>query len=158
MARFVWAIVVGLLACDDRNPRQKARPRALESSPTSAVMLYGARVVVAEERVASEQPARVSEVRRPTSTTLAIGGGRHDAAPTMMMAVEACAPHWKSIDIDRCIAGDGDGCTGIGDEYETGACDGFSSIKWYRRGCRLGSASSCAALVRLGEPVPPPID
>jgi hypothetical protein len=65
-------------------------------------------------------------------------------------------PHWNIVALDRCLDGDGDGCADIGDVYETSACDAFSSIKWYRRGCRLGSAVACAGLVRLHEPVPPP--
>ncbi len=67
---------------------------------------------------------------------------------------EVCAPRWGRVtvqgDIDRCIAGDGDGCASIGDEYKNG-CDAFSSIKWYRRGCRLGSSEACATLAGLGE-------
>lgn len=65
----------------------------------------------------------------------------------------ACVPHWEALpddDIDRCAGGDPASCIDIGDVYVAG-CDAFSSIKWYRRACGLGSGGACATLDRLGD-------
>ena len=47
--------------------------------------------------------------------------------------------------LDKCIDGDGDGCAIVGEDY-VGACDSYASLKWYERGCALGSARACRAL------------
>ena len=63
----------------------------------------------------------------------------------------ACAPHWQDdvFDaLDRCIDGDGQGCDRVGRDYEI-ACDPYASIKWYERGCGLGSAAACSSLARV---------
>ena len=65
-----------------------------------------------------------------------------------------CTTQW-SADVmgalDRCMDGDGDGCAAIGRDYES-SCDAYSSIKWFSRGCALGSAQACDALKRVNVP------
>ncbi|HEY1960480.1 MAG TPA: hypothetical protein VGH28_32945 [Polyangiaceae bacterium] len=63
-------------------------------------------------------------------------------------AAPVCNASWKSDvfeALDKCIDGDGDGCLVVGEDY-VGACDSYASLKWYERGCALGSARSCHAL------------
>ena len=66
----------------------------------------------------------------------------------MPPAAPICKAQWAPDvfdSLDRCIAGDGDGCAGVGKDYE-GACDAYASLKWYERGCALGSARACRAV------------
>lgn len=66
-------------------------------------------------------------------------------------AAPMCTPRWRPdvfAALDRCIDGDGEGCAGVGRDYEV-ACDAYASLKWYERGCALGSVGACGALMRL---------
>jgi hypothetical protein len=56
--------------------------------------------------------------------------------------------------LNRCLAGDGDGCTEVGGYYEQRRGDPFSAIKWYVKGCDLESRSSCAANDRVKNAMP----
>lgn len=56
--------------------------------------------------------------------------------------------------LNRCLAGDGDGCTDVGGYYEQRRGDPFSAIKWYVKGCGLESRSACAANDRVKHVMP----
>jgi hypothetical protein len=52
-------------------------------------------------------------------------------------------------DLNRCLAGDGEGCVGVGAYYEQRRDDPFSAIKWYVKGCGLASHAACDANERV---------
>jgi hypothetical protein len=88
------------------------------------------------------QPTAVAETASPAQGL----GGAHEETPPQTQAPTVCTPRWAPASheqLDRCIAGDGDGCLAIGDEY-VGGCDAYSSIKWFRRGCSRDACSSLA--------------
>lgn len=147
MRLFVLVVVV---ACGDAEPSKNTVRRGLEPSVTSVEITHA---TVVTERVAVAPPAPVAAVVRPKGGRMF--GAEQSGSIPQESAIPVCVPHWSMVSLDDCLGGDGDGCADIGDEYEN-ACDAFSSIKWYRRGCRLGSSLACASLVRLHEPVPPP--
>jgi hypothetical protein len=147
-------LLLALAACGDVETSKNTVRRGLEPSVTSAEIVHATLYEDAVERVAAPPPLRATAVMRPESTSMF--GSEQSGSIPQEMAGPACVPRWSMRSLDQCLDGDGDGCAGIGDDYETNACDAFSSIKWYRRGCRLGSALACTALVRLHEPVPPP--
>jgi len=142
------AILACALGCDRAPEGGRESARTLELSP------QGTRVVgvVVPAVTAEDAPPVATGTPAPRVTT------PHAVAAAAILdpaeAVEpACVPHWDGsahADLDKCVAGDGDGCTGIGDHYRAG-CDAYSSIKWYLRGCRLGSSGACLALGELGE-------
>jgi hypothetical protein len=142
-------VLLVIAACGDVQPSKNTVRRALEPSVTSAEIV---RATFAE-RVTAPPPSPLAAVMRPKGGRM-FGSERSGSIP-QESAIPVCVPHWSMVSLDDCLNGDGEGCAEIGDEYEN-ACDAFSSIKWYRRGCRLGSALACTSLTRLHEPVPPP--
>ena len=142
-------VLLACVACNDAETSKNTVRRGLEPSVTSAEIVRATAV----ERALPPPPPRTAAVVRPEGGRL-FGAERSGSIP-QESAGPVCVPHWNMISLDDCLAGDGEGCAEIGDEYEN-ACDAFSSIKWYRRGCRLGNTLACASLVRLHEPVPPP--
>lgn len=146
--------LVALTACADAQTGKNMVRRGLEPSVTSAEITHATLADPLPERVAPPPRQPLAAVMRPKGGG-SFGAERSGSIP-QEMAIPVCVPRWRMVSLDRCLEGDGDGCAGIGDDYETNACDAFSSIKWYRRGCRLGSALACSALARLHEPVPPP--
>ena len=143
-------VLFALVACGDAEISKNTVRRGLEPSVTSAEIVRA----TFTERVAPPPPAPVAAVVRPERGGRMFGTERSGSIP-QETAGPVCVPRWNMGSLDQCLDGDGDGCADIGDSYEN-ACDAFSSIKWFRRGCRLGSALSCTALARLHEPVPPP--
>jgi hypothetical protein len=129
----------------------KRAPRSLDAHVLTPLIMH-ATLAFAESFEPQSVPLARGTMPRPPG--LAGGVPSQTVAPVPT----TCTPHWREGDhgtLDRCIDGDGAGCAGVADVYESG-CDAYSSIKWYRRGCRLGSSDACVALTRLGEVVPPP--
>lgn len=141
--------LLAIAACGDVETSKNTVRRGLEPSVTSAEIVHAS---VAERALAPPSEPIAAVVRPKGGRTF--GTERSGSIP-QESAVAVCVPHWNMVSLDDCLAGDGEACADIGDTYED-ACDAFSSIKWYRRGCRLGSALACGNLVRLHEPVPPP--
>jgi hypothetical protein len=56
--------------------------------------------------------------------------------------------------LNRCLAGDGTGCTEVGLYYEQRRHDPFSAIKWYVKGCGLASSAACDASDRVQNAMP----
>ncbi|MEO9236004.1 MAG: hypothetical protein ABI421_21880 [Polyangiaceae bacterium] len=56
--------------------------------------------------------------------------------------------------LNRCLAGDGDGCVEVGQYYEIRRSDPFSAIKWYVKGCGLESHAGCDANDRVHGVMP----
>ena len=56
--------------------------------------------------------------------------------------------------LNRCLAGDGEGCTEVGLYYEERRRDPFSAIKWYVKGCGLASRAACDANDRVHNAMP----
>jgi hypothetical protein len=56
--------------------------------------------------------------------------------------------------LNRCLAGDGEGCVGVGAYYEQRRGDPFSAIKWYVKGCGLASRTACDANDRVKNVTP----
>ena len=60
---------------------------------------------------------------------------------------EACKLHGKCAAVsDACVAKTDAGCQASEDCKKQGACDAYASLKWYERGCALGSARACRAI------------
>jgi hypothetical protein len=160
LAVAVLTVVLGA-ACGQSPVPTKKEARTLET-PREATSVVGVVVdapveAVSTPHVSAPHPLAAAAIERrgaqrsdsTSSPTFGAGTGSRLEAVT---EESACTPHWGNVhgDLDRCIAGDGEGCVGIGDEYRKG-CDAFSSIKWYLRGCRLGNGAACSALSAIGE-------
>jgi len=125
-----------------RSPGAAPRPAAARGAASQAAAL-------AVEH-ASEPSAAAAIAVVPAATPEA-----HRQERSERVSSEACEGDDCVLEsLDRCIAGNAEGCLGVGEYYERGRRDPFSALKWYAKGCDLGKDAACAALARVKDTRP----
>ena len=78
-----------------------------------------------------------------------------EIAPETATSVRLCDAEDCVLEaLNRCLAGDGEGCVDVGQYYERARADPFSAIKWYVKGCGLASRTACLANDRIQGAMP----